>query len=185
MGVRKDLSAKAAFPKPLPYRYSVRDAIPWIVTIGSSNGFGHSEQVVSDRPYHTVATGPQQGNGLARFIEAETDISRYDIGAKWDEIKPGEAHPDRFNLVKPSLDKPSPAIVQMGGNISAASVVHPTEKRKFSIAELKRICAFPDDFQLTGTYAQQWERLGRAVPPVMMSHIATTIRDEVLCQCAE
>ena len=29
----------------------------------------------------------------------------------------------------------------------------PTERRKFSIAELKRICAFPDDFILTGTYA--------------------------------
>ena len=54
------------------------------------------------------------------------------------------------------------------------------EKRKFTIAELRRICAFPDDFVLLGSYAQQWERLGRAVPPVMMSHIAATIRDEIL-----
>ena len=52
-------------------------------------------------------------------------------------------------------------------------------------AELKRICAFPDDFQLTGTYAQQWERLGRAVPPLMMKAIAQTIRDEVLLRCVE
>jgi len=55
-----------------------------------------------------------------------------------------------------------------------------TEKRKFSIAELRRICAFPDDFILTGSYAQQWERLGRAVPPVMMMHIAKTIQLEIL-----
>jgi DNA (cytosine-5)-methyltransferase 1 len=55
-----------------------------------------------------------------------------------------------------------------------------TEKRKFTIPELRRICAFPDDFILLGTYAQQWERLGRAVPPVMMSHVAATVRDEIL-----
>jgi site-specific DNA-cytosine methylase len=53
-------------------------------------------------------------------------------------------------------------------------------KRKFTIAELKRICAFPDDFILKGSYAQQWERLGNSVPPVMMKIIAEVIRDEIL-----
>lgn len=55
-------------------------------------------------------------------------------------------------------------------------------RRKFTIAELKRICAFPDDFQLTGSYVQQWERLGRAVPPVMMAHIAATLRDQLFAK---
>ena len=32
-------------------------------------------------------------------------------------------------------------------------------------AELRRICSFPDDFVLEGSYQQQWERCGRAVPP--------------------
>jgi DNA (cytosine-5)-methyltransferase 1 len=59
-------------------------------------------------------------------------------------------------------------------------VTHPTERRKFTIAELRRICGFPDDFVLTGTYAQQWERLGRAVPPPMMRAVADTLRDEIL-----
>ena len=58
----------------------------------------------------------------------------------------------------------------------------PTEKRKFTIDELKRICAFPDDFILLGTYAQQWERLGNSVPPLMMKAIASTIRDEILAR---
>jgi DNA (cytosine-5)-methyltransferase 1 len=66
------------------------------------------------------------------------------------------------------------------GHPGIASVTHPTERRKLTIAELKRICGFPDDFVLTGSYAQQWERLGRAVPPVMMFHIAAVIRDRVL-----
>ena len=45
--------------------------------------------------------------------------------------------------------------------------------------ELRRICGFPDDFALTGTYEQRWERLGRAVPPVMMAHIAAAVRGGV------
>ena len=61
-----------------------------------------------------------------------------------------------------------------------ASVVHPVERRKFTIAELRRICAFPDDFVLLGSQPQQWARLGNAVPPVMMRHIATAVRDGVL-----
>jgi len=53
-------------------------------------------------------------------------------------------------------------------------------RRALTIPELKRLCSVPDDFVLTGTYAQQWERLGRAVPPAMMRAIATTIRERVL-----
>ena len=57
-------------------------------------------------------------------------------------------------------------------------------RRKLTIAELRRICAFPDDFILTGSYAQQWERLGNAVPPVMMYYIATAIRDGIFSESA-
>ena len=78
--------------------------------------------------------------------------------------------------MKSDENRPNPSITTQPGG----GMIHPTEKRKFSIAELKRICAFPDDFILKGTYAQQWERLGRAVPPVMMMHIAAAIRDGVL-----
>ncbi len=42
-----------------------------------------------------------------------------------------------------------------GAEERASLVCHPTEKRKFSIAELRRICGFPDDFALTGTFEQQ------------------------------
>ncbi len=89
--------------------------------------------------------------------------------------KPGTQSEKYFQLVRPALDQPCPTITATTGNTSAAGVTHPTERRKFSIAELKRLCSFPDDFVLTGSYSQQWERLGRAVPPVMMFHIAKTL----------
>lgn len=185
VGVRKDLKLEPAFPKPLPYRYSVRDAVPWILRKRDGGGFGEESWVdAGASPAQTVGAQSSSGNNLnnnAHAVEAETDIARYAIGAEWDKLKPGEQSQKYFSLVKPSLDRPCPVVTQTCGTVqSAAGVCHPVEKRKFSIAELKRICAFPDDFILTGTYAQQWERLGRAVPPVMMAHIAATIRDQIL-----
>lgn len=53
-------------------------------------------------------------------------------------------------------------------------------QRKFTLAELRVLCAFPADFQLTGSFAQRWERLGRSVPPLMMRAVAETVRDEIL-----
>jgi DNA (cytosine-5)-methyltransferase 1 len=106
-------------------------------------------------------------------------MGRFAIGREWDKLKPGEASDKYFNLVRPHPDQPCPTICASHGHPGVASVTHPTEKRKLTIEELKRICAFPDDFVLSGSYSQQWERLGRAVPPVMSFHIARTIRDEI------
>lgn len=186
IGVRNDLGLDPAFPKPLGYRYSVRDALPWIVTAELANGMesigngtGHLWKDVSAGPFPTV----QQGRPVK--VEAETDISRYAIGAEWEQLPPGGSVWYGGRLWEPDVLMPCPTVTQTGGNTGAASVAHPTEKRKFSIAELKRICAFPDDFQLTGTYAQQWERLGRAVPPLMMRAVAEVVRDEILAKVKE
>jgi len=179
IGVRNDLKLEPVHPKPLHYQYTVRDALPWIVRAIHDTGGQFSVGDVTNRPACTVDTNARF------FVEAETDISKYAIGREWDKIKQGEKSEKDISLTKPHLDKPSPCVTQRGGDNTCASVVHPTEKRKFSIQELKRICAFPDDFILTGSYAQQWERLGRAVPPVMMSHIAKTIQLEILEKCVD
>jgi DNA (cytosine-5)-methyltransferase 1 len=150
VGVREDLGAKPSHPKPLPFRYSLSDAIL---------------DMTSDP---------------SRFNE-NTSIVGYAIEREWDRILPGEGSSKYLNLYKPRWDRPCPTVTQAGGkDPGIACVVHHAEKRKFTIAELKRICGFPDDFRLIGTYAQQWERLGRAVPPPMMRAVAEVIRDEVL-----
>ena len=87
-----------------------------------------------------------------------------------------------FNLIRESMYAPCSTICQMTGLESAAGNCHPLYDRKFTIAELKRITSLPDDFELTGTYAQQWERAGRMVPPLMMKAISTVIKDEILCK---
>ena len=92
------------------------------------------------------------------------------------EIKnPGETHHKRFNLMRNWVDKPSATILQSNAHAGAACVCHYDGTRPHTIPELKRLMSFPDDFKLTGTYAQQCERLGRAVAPLNMKAIAEHI----------
>lgn len=257
VGVRNDLDLEPSFPAPLPYRYSVRDALPdLLVTQGRQGDFRKLGQDLTNRPCKTIlGTQPMQfdvqtkkgrrsgdlpaptimqhgrrgtqsemtlsvadpnyrkknptakepyrkidltsqpcltvtatglrGSGMGEhWIEPETDIKGQAIGREYDRLNPGEASDKYFNLVRSDAAAPAPTITASGGmNSGIACAVHPTEKRKFAIAELKRICSFPDSFILTGTYAQQWERLGRAVPPMMMFHIATAVRG--ILECAD
>lgn len=258
VGVRDDLGAAPAFPRPLPYYYSIRDAIgdmvdgairdmaigrnktqsadlpsPTILTHGRPKthtaravrvdveqkiglehhrgavhgdlpapavmaegiGGGNRGQTrvrrvvhdtsgtegagdVLDRPSPAITVS--KDNMSARHFRVYDDerLDGYALGREAKRLRPGQQSDRYFNLVRPHPDQPSPTVTQVGGsNPGTASVIHPDGWRKFTIAELRRVCGFPDDFQLTGTYAQQWERLGRAVPPPMMAAVARAVRD--------
>lgn len=200
VGVRDDLGLDPVHPRPLPYRYSMSDALPWITRTPEDKGAGliigdpaHKQKpgnsfprgimIPFTEPAPTVQASKEVMGGSGHSLsnaEHQTDISKHAIGAEWDKLKPGEQSEKYFSLVKVDPEHPCPTVCASHGAHSRAGITHPTEKRKFTIAELRRICGFPDDFILNGTYAQQWERLGRAVPPVMMSHIAAAIRDGIL-----
>lgn len=100
---------------------------------------------------------------------------------KWDEIESeGKSHPKRFNLKKNHWIKPSFTISQSECNLSAAGVCHPFEKRRHTIAEIKRIMGFPDDFILIGTWSQQMERLGRSVCPQVLEAVSKEVYHQIL-----
>ena len=153
VGVRADLGMEPEFPRPLPYRHSLREALA--LTAGEPAG-----------------------------VEDGAALDGAAIGREWDRLRVGEQSERYFSLIRPDLDGPCPTVTQMGGHRGAAGVTHPTERRKFTISELRLICGFPADFMLAGTYAQQWERLGRAASPPMMRAVAEKVR-EVLDRCEE
>ena len=139
VGMRSDLGIEPRHPKPLPYRYTLQEAL------------------YCDAGDTSCAS-----------------IERFAIGKEWDKMgRPGTQSDRYFSLVRPRLDEPCPTVTAV--RHGAAKVVHPFEKRGFTIAELKRIAGFPPDYIFTGTYDEQQERIGRAVPPVMMSHIAASV----------
>jgi len=166
-GVRADLNHAPVFPAPLPYRYSLRDALPWVT---------QHRGVASPITTREGCTG----NHFTLPEDVAPSIKAFSIGRLWDETRVGQSHIKRFNLVRCAPYQPCPTVTATGGNLGAAGLAHPYEKRKWAISELKRLCSFPPDFKLDGSYLQQWERLGRAVPPMMMARIASTLRDEVL-----
>jgi DNA (cytosine-5)-methyltransferase 1 len=110
----------------------------------------------------------------------DISISRFAIGREWAKLAVGQQSARYFNLVRPALDEPVGTITAKGADVTAASVVHPLEPRKFNLGELRALCGFPSDFTLIGDYEQCAERLGRAVPPIMMAQLAAVIRDQIL-----
>lgn len=157
IGVRNDLAKqhglKPVFPKPLPYTYTLEEVID-----------------VNNQQTHDPETGQ------------DITIDRYAIGNAWDRTPIGQNSTKYFNLGKPALNKPAPTITATAGVLGAASIVHPTQKRKLTLPELRQLSSFPTDFKLTGTYTQRVERIGRSVPPLLGYAIATTIRDEILAK---
>jgi len=150
VGVRNDLNLPPIFPKPFKYRFNVSD-------------------VITDDP---------------SLVDSETmqDISftKYAIYDQWKNLTLGESSKKYYSLSRPQLNKPIPTLTATGGNVGAGSVTHPQYPRKLNLKELRQLSSFPADFQLTGTYQQRYERIGRAVPPLMMKAIAETIHKEIL-----
>ena len=154
VGVRRDLDLDPVFPRPLSYSYTLQEVICRSVT---------NEYRESLSPY------------MRQWWELTPRGKTLDIGHRKLDGKTSGMTKTRL-----AWDRTPPTVLARGSG--TCDYYHPDIPAGMAISELKRICAFPDDFILTGTYRQQWERLGRAVPPVMMSHIAATLRDEVLCK---
>jgi DNA (cytosine-5)-methyltransferase 1 len=191
MGVRNDLGLAPAYPRPLSYRYTVKDALPWINRAVHDTSGNRSAGDFTHRPCPTITAGVDSLNSrhyqvegpLPPPVEPEADISRFAIGAEWDRLAIGRYSKKYRSLVRVSPDRPVPTVCTIGASSrhpSAASVAHPYERRRFSIGELRRLCSFPDDFVLTGSYGQQWERCARSVPPLMMRAVAEAIQARIL-----
>lgn len=164
-GVRKDLNEEGGlepvFPKPNDWYYTLGDAF---------------EDVINDPDEVRLRCAEANKYAFGKVLKKiEKNPKKAVQGSK---IMNGSY----FNLVRESMYQPCSTICQMNGAPTASGNCHPLEDRKFTIAELKRITSIPDDFKLTGSLSQQWERLGRMVPPLMMKAVAETVYKEILCK---
>jgi DNA (cytosine-5)-methyltransferase 1 len=244
-GVREDLGMPPVFPKPLPYQYTVRDALPWVTAQGDNAGFGGGAYQDSDRPSPTIGTHPYSGNG--RFPPSQVAVVHDTSGERGQgnvtdmpapTITPGRDgmnshHFQVRRVIHDTGGQPQYSmgditdrtaatvmetpghfkVAQQGGELVTADpetgeditvgryaigkqweLLRPdaglpggqwAECRKLTLGELRALSGFPADFELTGSYAQRWERIGRAVPPVMMAAIGEAVRDGVLLPLRE
>lgn len=165
VGVRADLAARGiapAFPTPLPYVYSLRNAMPELEAgelVEHATGHNGHAPYTTDGPMRAVVA-----QWIARIVRpAELGPG---AGGEWKPADPKLGARRTYSPYRPAA--------------ATSSGAKPVERRALTLAELRSVCSFPADFVLLGSYAQAWERLGRAVPPLMMRALATTIRDDVL-----
>jgi DNA (cytosine-5)-methyltransferase 1 len=92
---------------------------------------------------------------------------------RWNVTARGEAHYERFGLMRLDWHQPAPTLLKEPGS---GGHFHPDEPRFLTVPELKRISSFPPEFVLPGTWIQAVNRMGNAVPPLMMFHIARHVR---------
>lgn len=156
VGTRKDLNVAPVHPAPLPYFYTMRDAIyPEIP--------GKCWTLKDGTKYRKLWHWCRAHN--------ETEFPKANKALFGKE--------SCYSHKRTEWDKPCPTLT------IAQDTYHPDFPRSLTVPEAKRICSFPDDFVLCGSYRQQWERLGRAVPPVMSFAIAKVIRDDILYKLDE
>lgn len=94
----------------------------------------------------------------------------------------GEPMYDRFRQrIRLSDSEPSPTIVA-GGIRPQFQFGHPNEKRGLTVRERARIQSFPDDYKFEGGMTQGRVQTGMAVPPILASRIAKSIKQNIIQQ---
>jgi DNA (cytosine-5)-methyltransferase 1 len=149
------------------------------IDVVQSEGRVSDGKRLNDRSAPTIRRG--RAGTLSVVEHIGPTIDGMAIGEAAKSLGTGEQSKRFFNLVNIDVNMPSLSRLKSHGGKSVASPVV-ENRRKFSILELKRICAFPDNFNLepAGSYAKRWAVLGNSVPPLMMKAIAEKILELLL-----
>lgn len=96
---------------------------------------------------------------------------------RWRETNRGDAHHERFSLLRLHWDRPVPTILKVSGS---GGHFHPDEPRLLTISELQACASFPPSYVFPSDWTRAVERIGNSVPPNLMRAIAEHIRREIL-----
>jgi DNA (cytosine-5)-methyltransferase 1 len=185
VGVRKDLGLEPEFPKPRSYRYSLREVLPGLAsyqTRQAGGGWHMRDPLVQTRgsDLDAPAQAILRNSGDYRVVDrvdGDTELSSADA-QKWRTRKLARSRQwGDPKMIRVDPNEPMPAVLT-----SSEMFAHSSEPRRFTMEELRIVCGFPADFELKGTYSEQWARLGNAVPPLMMREISATLRDTVFAR---
>jgi DNA (cytosine-5)-methyltransferase 1 len=152
IGVRKDIEASITYPLGGKDYVLIKDAFEGTTnTAQDIKDSSHSEGKVL-----SIVRQMKEGEGAEKYVS-----SGY------------------FSLQRLNRNSQSPTVCQRQGN-KGACLLHFSEDRELTVPELVRIMSFPDDYYLGEKYKQKCERLGRAVPPLMMRAVASHVYETIL-----
>lgn len=164
VGIRKDIDLKYEYPKPYKKIYNLKDALKksdlFDCDVPQSGGSKYPQSKVD-----VLKLVPQKGywRDLPIDIQKEFMGGSFYLGGG----KTGIAR--RIGWDEPCLTLTcSPAQKQ-------TERCHPEETRPFTVREYARIQTFPDDWQFSGSIAQQYKQIGNAVPVNLGKEVAYSI----------
>ncbi len=175
IGVRNDIKTDITFPLPLTEIVSLGEALNDVECIEMNRkAFGENEPRRVEKK-NVCFTVTSDGLGATRRYK----VIRHGLNvAQKDRNNEQKLFTNSFNDVSPTILSSYKGLAN--GLVEVEYDDSQIAFRKLSIPELKIISSFPTDYILTGTYSKQWERIGRAVPPLMMKAIAEHIYDTIL-----
>jgi DNA (cytosine-5)-methyltransferase 1 len=169
----RDLEGDAAGPRP--WR-TVRDAI---ADLPPPEG----TEIRSDRQPLDLHFGRNPtAKSLARYRAVpEEGMNRFDLQARAPELTPGcwirkrTGGTDLFGRLW--WDRPAFTIRTEFFKPEKGRYLHPERHRPITHREAARLQSFPDDFLFLGTKIEIARQIGNAVPPLLASAVARSIRD--------
>jgi DNA (cytosine-5)-methyltransferase 1 len=155
IGVRDDLAPEPSHPVAVTWPIPIRVALEAARLVGEVEG------------------------------DAPTPGLKDAYGRLWPDVRPGTCAYQLIgkgfsSCIKPHLDRPSPTLTKTQTGRGFATIVHPAEQPALSIREAAMIGSYPPAFRFSGSYQEQWARIGNGVPPLLMRAIAEHLRAIVL-----
>jgi DNA (cytosine-5)-methyltransferase 1 len=138
--------------------------------IEPSHPKGQSKPTTVREAYHSVRNDELEHQAL---IDSG---KKYAVYQDWQGMKPGDN--GRFgDFYKLHPERPARTLSKIIGDVSCRGVMDWREKRRPTIAEMKRLGSYPDHFIFTGSFADKGERIGNSVPPLFMRAIALHVKE--------
>ena len=159
------LNLSGIFPEPFGYQISMEDAI---------------ENIKNDEAEVKELRDFYEGSFQKKFLDPIPFRPKRHMKPSDPEFREWNPKASCFNMIRPAPHLPCPTLTQQGQKKGLSGVFHYAENRKLTIKELRRLMSLPEDYELTGTFDQQAERIGRAVAPRMMEAVANSIYEKVL-----
>jgi len=159
------LNLAGIFPEQFGYQISMEDAIDDIKN--------DPEEIKELRDFY-------EGSFQKKFLDPIPFRPKRHMKPSDPEFREWNPKASCFNMIRPCPTMPCPTLTQQGQKKGLSGVFHYAENRKLTIKELKRLMSLPEDYELTGTFDQQAERIGRMVAPKMMAEVAKSIYENVL-----
>ena len=159
------INLSGIFPNEFGYQISMEDAIDDIKN--------DPEEIKELRDFY-------EGSFQKKFLDPIPFRPKRHMKPSDPEFREWNPKASCFNMIRPAPHLPCPTLTQQGQKKGLSGVFHYAENRKLTIKELKRLMSLPEDYELTGTFDQQAERIGRMVAPKMMAEVAKSIYENVL-----